>query len=144
MNSPISGTVDCLLTRARALVEAVAFDDHGDAVGGEFRGGNGGLLSNNTIQAADALRTELLVWGSRVGVDHGVDVTAMTGTKRQIDPKDQLAVEAAAFEVYREAFLANGTNPTLDNAAALVAAWNGFAVAAGVQGLVRTKRGVAG
>ncbi|GEM_PF-2998554 len=45
-----------LRRRAKALVDAVTFDDCGSIVGGHLVGGNGGLLSRETIKAADALR----------------------------------------------------------------------------------------
>jgi len=44
---------------AKALVDAVQRDDTGAMVGGEWRGGNGGLLSRDTLKAADGVRKEL-------------------------------------------------------------------------------------
>jgi len=58
----VPGRVETLLVLAQALVDALAFDEHGVTVAGEFRGGNGGLLSNESIAAEHALRRELLVW----------------------------------------------------------------------------------
>jgi hypothetical protein len=55
MSAPLDTTAELLRT-ARALVDAVTFDDAGAMVGGEWHGGNGGLLSNDTIQKADACR----------------------------------------------------------------------------------------
>jgi hypothetical protein len=45
-----------LAKAAKALVDAVAFDDVGMNVGTKFVGGNGGLLSRETIAKADELR----------------------------------------------------------------------------------------
>jgi len=56
------GMVDALLAKAQALVDAVGFDDNGAIVAGQYVGGNGGLLSRETLKAADALRIELAVW----------------------------------------------------------------------------------
>ena len=42
-----------------ALVEAVQRDDTGLLVGGKLVGGNGGLLSRETLIKADMLRREL-------------------------------------------------------------------------------------
>jgi len=48
-----------LIAKAKKLVDAVSFDDCGAIVGGIYMGGNGGLLSRDTIKAADELRKEL-------------------------------------------------------------------------------------
>lgn len=48
--------VHSLVARAKALVNAVKNDECGVNVGGQFMGGNGGLLSLESIKAADALR----------------------------------------------------------------------------------------
>lgn len=45
--------------RARALLECVDFDNNGAMVGGQWMGGHGGLHSQETIKAADALRLAL-------------------------------------------------------------------------------------
>lgn len=57
-----SGRVEALLAKAQALVDAITFDENGAMIAGEWRGGNGGMVSRPTIVAADALRTELLAW----------------------------------------------------------------------------------
>jgi hypothetical protein len=51
-----------LLAKGQALVDAITFDENGAMVAGEWRGGNGGMVSRSTIMAADALRAELLAW----------------------------------------------------------------------------------
>lgn len=51
--------VEHLVHHARELLERVSFDEHGTMVAGKFVGGNGGLLSRETVIAADALRVEL-------------------------------------------------------------------------------------
>jgi hypothetical protein len=45
-----------LLTAAKELVDSVSFDENGAMIGGKWMGGNGGLLSRETHQKADALR----------------------------------------------------------------------------------------
>lgn len=48
-----------IITKAQNLIEAITFDDCGE----NGRGGNGGLISRETVRAADELRLEL----NRVG-----------------------------------------------------------------------------
>lgn len=48
-----------LLKKAKALLDAVQRDDTGAMVGNEWRGGNGGLLSRETLVRADDLRREI-------------------------------------------------------------------------------------
>jgi hypothetical protein len=45
--------LDDIVKLSRALVDAVTMDDSGMMVGTIWQGGNGGLLSNDTIKAAD-------------------------------------------------------------------------------------------
>ena len=45
-----------LLDAALELANAVSFDMHGAMMGGKLIGGNGGLISDKTLRAADALR----------------------------------------------------------------------------------------
>lgn len=47
---------------ARALMEAVTMDDSGKLIGAIYQGGNGGLLSNETIMCADEVRRMLDLW----------------------------------------------------------------------------------
>lgn len=47
---------DRLRKAALALLESVSFDDSGTIVGGQYQGGNGGLISRETIKKADDLR----------------------------------------------------------------------------------------
>ncbi len=49
-----------LRKKAKALVDAVTLDDSGMLIGQVWVGGNGGLLSRDTIKAADELRKVLL------------------------------------------------------------------------------------
>ena len=44
-----------LMADAEAVVEAVTLDDCGKLIGQIWMGGNGGLLSNDTIKAVDKL-----------------------------------------------------------------------------------------
>lgn len=48
-----------LCTAAKELVDAISFDDNGMMVAGKWMGGNGGLLSRQTIEEADAVRRAL-------------------------------------------------------------------------------------
>lgn len=50
---------DELAKAAKALLDAITFDDCGAMVGGKFVGGNGGLISRETIRKADDLRRAL-------------------------------------------------------------------------------------
>lgn len=45
-----------LVNAAEELLKSLQFDDQGMMVGGQWRGGNGGLISGETIKTADALR----------------------------------------------------------------------------------------
>lgn len=49
-----------IATAAKALLDAITFDDCGAMVGGKFVGGNGGLISRETIRRADELRRALI------------------------------------------------------------------------------------
>lgn len=51
---------DELSKAAKALLDAITFDDCGAMVGGKFVGGNGGLISRETIRKADELRRALI------------------------------------------------------------------------------------
>lgn len=52
---------ETLISAAKALVDAVSFDDSGAMVAGQWKGGNGGLLSRETLKAADTLRKVIAV-----------------------------------------------------------------------------------
>jgi hypothetical protein len=45
-----------LIDKTKSLVDAVQFDDCGRMVGQEWRGGNGGQLSRETLRVADSVR----------------------------------------------------------------------------------------
>lgn len=47
------------LASAQILLDAVDFDNNGATIAGQFVGGNGGLISRDTIKAADELRKAL-------------------------------------------------------------------------------------
>lgn len=55
----MSAPTEDVIARARALLERVTFDDRGTMVAGKNVGGNGGLLSRETIIAAEQLRNTL-------------------------------------------------------------------------------------
>jgi hypothetical protein len=52
----MSDDLASILKAGKVLVDAVSFDDCGALIGGRFMGGNGGLISRQTIEKADALR----------------------------------------------------------------------------------------
>lgn len=45
-----------LLKASEKLAESVAFDMNGNLIGGKWMGGHGGLISQETMQAADEVR----------------------------------------------------------------------------------------
>lgn len=51
--------IERIATHAKALAEAVTQDDSGSLVAGQWMGGGGGLLSRETIAAADRVRLAL-------------------------------------------------------------------------------------
>ena len=50
---------DHVIARARVLLASVTFDSDGITIGNKRQGGNGGLLSIDSIKAADQLRLAL-------------------------------------------------------------------------------------
>ena len=50
------GRIDDLLSAAEKLAECVSLDMNGNLVGGKWMGGHGGLISHETMQAADEVR----------------------------------------------------------------------------------------
>ena len=80
MSNHLPGTVDSLVAKAHALVDAVTFDENGAMVAGQWVGGNGGMISRQTIIAAHALRLELSGWGT------GQAPTTKGAVERQDDP----------------------------------------------------------
>lgn len=50
------------LADAASLLEHVTFDSDGIMVGMVRQGGNGGIISNDTLKAADRLRRSLDEW----------------------------------------------------------------------------------
>ena len=50
---------DDFIALTRRFVEAVKFDEHGRIVAGRFVGGNGGLISRETLQLADEIEVAL-------------------------------------------------------------------------------------
>lgn len=71
----MADTFSDILVKAKALVDAVAFDDCGAIVGGQLVGGHGGLLSRETIGKADALR--LALDAHRIEMDKAADAKAL-------------------------------------------------------------------
>jgi hypothetical protein len=47
------------LVKAKVLLDSITFDSDGIVIGGQRMGGNGGLISTDTIRAADELRKVL-------------------------------------------------------------------------------------
>lgn len=54
-NGPFAVALDA----AQSLLNSVDFDNNGAMIAGEWRGGNGGLVSRETTIAADRLRKAL-------------------------------------------------------------------------------------
>lgn len=52
-------SVERLVNANIALLAALSFDDNGVMLGNKWVGGNGGLISSETITCADALRRAL-------------------------------------------------------------------------------------
>jgi len=52
----MTSRMQTLLRVALELADAVAFDMHGELIGGKLVGGNGGLLSDKTLAKADEVR----------------------------------------------------------------------------------------
>jgi hypothetical protein len=50
---------DSLAAAAQSLVDAVSFDVNGALIGQTYMGGNGGLVSRDTLAKADAVRRAL-------------------------------------------------------------------------------------
>lgn len=48
-----------LVADAQAVVDAVTLDENGKMIGTMWQGGNGGLLSRDTLKAVDRLRLTL-------------------------------------------------------------------------------------
>lgn len=48
-----------LATATKALVDSICFDVNGAMIAGQYRGGNGGLVSRETIACADEARRAL-------------------------------------------------------------------------------------
>ena len=57
--TPLPPAIAAALTAAAELLERVTFDSDGVMVGFMRQGGNGGIISNDTLRAADALRLAL-------------------------------------------------------------------------------------
>jgi|GEM_PF-3041924 len=55
----LSGVGAVVVARARDLLERVMVDGRGEIVGGKLVGGNGGILSQDTMKAADRLASAL-------------------------------------------------------------------------------------
>ena len=51
-----------LVKQAERVIEAVTNDDSGRLVANQWVGGNGGLLSRDTIREVDKLRNEVNQW----------------------------------------------------------------------------------
>jgi hypothetical protein len=73
-----------LLKSVEALVKAVRFDEHGEMVAGQFVGGNGGLISRDTMILADTAWRKIdhwhRWWGASLGKgEDEVRLHEMTG-----------------------------------------------------------------
>lgn len=63
---PTTSPVAELIISAKELVAAVSFDMNGIIIGNKYVGGNGGLLSNETLIKADAVQRALAKMESEV------------------------------------------------------------------------------
>lgn len=52
--------IEAAIEQAQKVVDAVTFDDSGSMVAGVWKGGNGGLLSRETLVEVDLLRRMLI------------------------------------------------------------------------------------
>ena len=57
--SQMTDAAAIVIARARALLACVTYDSDGIMIGHQRQGGNGGLLSTDSIKAADQLRLAL-------------------------------------------------------------------------------------
>lgn len=96
-----------LAIKARALLDAVDFDNHGKMVAGVYRGGNGGLISRETIIiAADELRKVLEVGDNSPSFDGSnpdqmalaVDFCAEINRASGITPEGLLDIAKRLYE----------------------------------------------
>lgn len=55
----MSDAKDTVIAKARELLATVTYDSDGIMIGNQRQGGNGGLLSIDSIKAADQLRLAL-------------------------------------------------------------------------------------
>jgi hypothetical protein len=80
------------------------------------------------------MKHDLIVDGeAMVEIEGHLDVTHLVGTSVVIDMQQD--PQRAAFQAYRVAFNANASDPNLKHAAALVSAWNAFALIMGLDGV---------
>lgn len=49
-------SVAALITASRSVADAISFDMNGVVIGGRFVGGNGGLISVDTLKKVDEMR----------------------------------------------------------------------------------------
>jgi len=68
-----AGEVEFVISSARALVAAVVQDDCGQMIGTQWVGGNGGLLSRETLRAADQLRLAFDAYDQAVAAQREVE-----------------------------------------------------------------------
>lgn len=59
--------VERLAKAARELVDAIVFDEHGAMIGDKWMGGNGGLISRETLVKADDVRRALAALKEETG-----------------------------------------------------------------------------
>lgn len=76
------------------------------------------------------MKHEKIVDGEAMSAVEGIDATHLIGAHMVVDLQQE--PQRAAFNAYRVAFRHNADDPNLVHAAALVAAWNGFADIMGV------------
>jgi hypothetical protein len=72
-----------IITKAQKLIEAITFDDCGE----NGRGGNGGLISRETVRASDELRLEL----NRIGAPRRIADLIEANNRYQQEGRDARA-----------------------------------------------------
>ena len=98
-----------VVLKAKALLAAVDFDNNGTMVAGTYKGGNGGLISRETIVSADELRKALAADDTEPSFDGStveqkalaVDFCAEINRSGAIDPGGLLDMAKRLYEAGR-------------------------------------------
>jgi hypothetical protein len=77
-------TVTRLIAAAKALADSVSFDDNGTMIGSKWIGGNGGLISRDTIVKADAVRRAVAAFDNEAQSAEGGKPDRASGEARPV------------------------------------------------------------